>query len=170
MPFGLWARIGPENRVRLGSDPPWVVAIFGERGTHIKVQGHSVVTCAKTAESIVMPFGLWSGNDPRNLKLDGLQIPHEKGQFGGKGSPIVKYRDFLPWTVQKQLNRSICHLRCGLGWAEGSTSSIIFARWRQCAHMVGHIWRHLANTIQPSVCGSDAVLCQITLTTCYYYH
>jgi len=26
-------------------------------------------------------------------------------------------------------------------------------------------WRHLANTIQPSVCGGDAVLCQIILTT-----
>ena len=25
-------------------------------------------------------------------------------------------------------------------------------------------WRHLANTIEPSVCGGDAVLCQITLT------
>jgi len=28
-------------------------------------------------------------------------------------------------------------------------------------------WRHLANTTEPSVCGGDAVLCQITLTTCY---
>ena len=28
-------------------------------------------------------------------------------------------------------------------------------------------WRHLANTTEPSVCGSDASLCQITLTTCY---
>jgi len=27
--------------------------------------------------------------------------------------------------------------------------------------------RHLANTIEPSVCGSDAALCQITLTTCH---
>jgi len=35
-------------------------------------------------------------------------------------------------------------------------------------HMGAH-WRHLANTIEPSVCGGDAVLCHITLTTCYYY-
>jgi len=27
-------------------------------------------------------------------------------------------------------------------------------------------WRHLANTIEPSACGSDAALCQITLTYC----
>ena len=26
-----------------------------------------------------------------------------------------------------------------------------------------------ANTTEPSVCGGDAALCQITLTTCYYY-
>jgi len=27
-------------------------------------------------------------------------------------------------------------------------------------------WRHPANTTEPSVCGGDAVLCQITFTTC----
>jgi len=32
----------------------------------------------------------------------------------------------------------------------------------------GAHWRHLANTTEPSVCGGDAALCQITLTTCYY--
>jgi len=52
----------------------------------------------------------------------GVQIPHGKGQFLGKGAPIVKYRDFLPWAVQKRLNRSICRFGCGLGWAEGSTT------------------------------------------------
>jgi len=30
----------------------------------------------------------------------------------------------------------------------------------------GACWRHLANTIEPSVCGGDSALCQITLTTC----
>ena len=34
-----------------------------------------------------------------------------------------------------------------------------------CPPILAH-WRHLANTIEPSVCGGDAVLCQITLTTC----
>jgi len=28
-------------------------------------------------------------------------------------------------------------------------------------------WRHLASTVEPSVCSGDAALCQITLTTCY---
>jgi len=30
-------------------------------------------------------------------------------------------------------------------------------------------WRHLANTNESCVCGGDAALCEITLTTCYYY-
>jgi len=35
-----------------------------------------------------------------------------------------------------------------------------------CQHGRAH-WRHLANMIQLSVCGGDAVLCQLTLTTCF---
>jgi len=44
-----------------------------------------------------------------------------------------------------------------------------FNRICQVAPMCPHgraLWRHTANTIQPSVCGGDAALCQITLTTC----
>jgi len=54
--------------------------------------------------------------------------------------------------VQKQLNQLICHFGCGLGWAEGSISSVIFTRWCQCAHMGRHIgatWRIWLN--RPSV-------------------
>jgi len=32
----------------------------------------------------------------------------------------------------------------------------------------GAHWRHLQNMTESSMCGSDAALCQITLTTCYY--
>jgi len=130
-----------------------------------------VVTCEKTAEPIVMPFELSARFGSRNHELDmGVHIPHEKGQCWGKGLPMVKYRDFLPWAVQKRLIRSICRLGCGLGWAEGSTSSIVFARWRQCALPMWAHCRHLTNTIEPSVCGGDAVSCQITLTTCFKFH
>jgi len=58
-------------------------------------------------------------------------------------------------AVQKRLNRSRCHLSCGVGWAEG----------RMC--YIGAHWPNLANTTEPSVCGGDATLCQISLTTCY---
>ena len=34
---------------------------------------------------------------------------------------------------------------------------------------MGAYWRHLKNTTEPSICGGDAALCQITLSTCYYY-
>ena len=32
----------------------------------------------------------------------------------------------------------------------------------------GAEWRHLLNSIAPSMCGSDAAFCQVTLTACYY--
>jgi len=70
--------------------------------------------------------------------LDGVQ------QFWGKEEPVVKYEDFLPWAVRESMNRSIYSLDCGLGLAEGRISSIVFARWRQCAHMERHVggtWR-----------------------------
>ena len=44
-----------------------------------------------------------------------------------------------------------------------------FNRIRQVARMCPHArahWCDLANTIEPSVCGGDPALCQITLTTC----
>jgi len=37
-------------------------------------------------------------------------------------------------------------------------------------YMWGAHWRHLANTTEPFVCGGDAALCQITLTSCYVSH
>jgi len=74
-------------------------------------------------------------NWPRESRIrSGSRCPHGKVQFWGKGARIVKYRD-----LQKWLNRSICRLGGGLGWAEGSTISLVFARWRQCALMGGHI-------------------------------
>jgi len=34
----------------------------------------------------------------------------------------------------------------------------------------GAQWRHPANATEPSVYGDVAALCQVTLTTCYYYY
>jgi len=57
----------------------------GEKGaSHCNV--HSAVTCAKTAEPIVMLFGLWAQGI---INLIGSRSLHEKGQYWGKGSPIV---------------------------------------------------------------------------------
>jgi len=68
---------------------PWEGAIFGKRGAHCEVYGLRAVSCAKMAEPIDLPFGLWTRVGPR------------------------------------------------------STSSVVFARWRQCALMgeyIGAIW------------------------------
>jgi len=35
-------------------------------------------------------------------------------------------------------------------------------------YIQGAHWRHLKNTTEPSMCGGDAALCQITLTTCFH--
>jgi len=77
------------------------------------------VSPAKTAAPIEMPFGLRTRVGPRNHVLDTGPDPHGKGKFrGGKGRPIVKYRDTLQSYVQKRLNRSRCRLGCGLRWAQ----------------------------------------------------
>ena len=68
-----------------------------------------------------------------------VQIRHGKGQFRWMGAPNVNYRHFLPSAVQKRLNRSIYRLGYELEWAEGCTNSIVFARWRQCALIGGHV-------------------------------
>jgi len=47
MPLGLWARMGPRNRVLHGGpDSPWEGAILGKRVAHCKVYGLSAVCCA----------------------------------------------------------------------------------------------------------------------------
>ena len=101
----------------MGSRSPIGMDNFKGRGTaHCKVWQHSAVISAKMAELIEMPFGLWAWMGSRNHVLDGVHIPHWKGQFWGKGAPTAKYRDFLPWAVQKWLNQSIWRFCCRLGW------------------------------------------------------
>jgi len=40
-------------------------------------------------------------------------------------------------------------------------------RRKDVLHGEGAHWRHPANTTEPSACGGDATLCQLTLTTCH---
>jgi len=71
----------------------------------------TAVSCAKTAEPIDLPFGLWT------------LVGRRKHKFN---------------RIRKMAS--------------------------MCPHGRAH-WRHLANAIELSICGGDAVLCQITLTT-----
>jgi len=62
-------------------------------------------------------------------------------------------------------------LRFGL-WARVDLRKQKFNCIRQVALMCRHgraHWRQPANTTEPSVCGGDVALCQITLTTCFSF-
>jgi len=52
----------------------------------------TAASCAKTAEPIDMPFGLRTWVGPRNNVglLDGVQIPHRRGQFWGKRAHCIQ--------------------------------------------------------------------------------
>ena len=97
-----------------------VDAAYCYRPSSVVCRAVTLVSPAKTAEPIKIPFGLRTQIGPMKHVLDWRLDPYGKGNFeGGKGRPIVKYRDTLRSSVQKLLNRSRCRLGCGLGWAEG---------------------------------------------------
>ena len=74
----------------------------------------TIVSPAKTAEVIVIPFGMWTLMGPGNHVLVGG--PDLKGTIlNGGGRPIIKYRDSLLWTVQKRLYRLRFSLWCWVG-------------------------------------------------------
>jgi len=118
---------------------PWEGAILGERDAHCKV-GLCAVSCAKTAEPIDFPFGLWTWVCRRKHMFNRIR---QVAQMCTISFVFARWRQFTGRHCRelwkKRLNRSICRLGCGLEWAERSTSSTAFARWCQCAHMTGHI-------------------------------
>jgi len=68
MQFGLWERIGPRNHMLDGGPDPRMGRddFEGEGRPIVKyVYGCSAVSCAKMAESIEMPFGIWTRVGPR---------------------------------------------------------------------------------------------------------
>jgi len=70
-------------------------------------QSVTLVSPAKTAEPIEVPFGLRTWVGPRDHLLDGgSDPPWEGANFGEKnGRPIVKHRDILWSSVERRLNR-----------------------------------------------------------------
>jgi len=75
LPFGFGTPVGPLNRVGLLHEvqmPRWEGVILREKQTtHCKVQRHSAVICANTAEPIEVPFWLWARKGPRHDVLHG---------------------------------------------------------------------------------------------------
>jgi len=60
----------------------YVDAVYCYRPSSVVCQSVTLVSPAKTAEQIEMPFGWALGWTQGTM----FQIPHEKGQFGGKGA------------------------------------------------------------------------------------
>jgi len=79
--------------------PTWEGTILREnRQTIVKYRDtpRPVVICAKTAEPIEVPFGLWTRMGRKHRVTWEVQIPYGTGQFWRIGASIVKYRHFLP--------------------------------------------------------------------------
>jgi len=128
------------------------------------------VSPAKTAEPIGIPFGLRTRVDIENHVLDGVQVhPSAEAFLGiwGQEEPIVHVSIGIFCCELCARSAEPIDLPFGL-WTRVGRRKHKFSRIRQAAPMCPHgkaHWRHLADTIEPFVCGSNAVLCQITLTT-----
>ena len=86
MTFGMRTRVGPGNYVLDGVHIIMATGNFeGEGVVHCKVQGHSVVICAKMAEPMVLPFGLLARTGPM---IGGPYAPMGRDNFGRKGRPL----------------------------------------------------------------------------------
>ena len=149
--------------IEMGVQIPMRKGNFGGRFAHCIVQGLFAVSCAETAAPIDLLFGLLT------------PVGRRKHEFNRIWQMAPMCRISMLFARWHQCTRRYSAISCaktaepinlpfGLWtWVgQRSTCSIIFAKWHQ--------WRHLANTIESSVCGGDAALCQITLTTCYYYY
>ena len=113
-----------------------------EGANHCKLQRHSAVICAKTAEPIEVLFGLWARiiawAESIMCYMGGPDPPWVGAILVDRGTHC-KVWALSAVSCAKRLNLSICRFDCGLEWAEGCTSSIVFTRWRQCALMEGHV-------------------------------
>jgi len=123
----------------------------------------TLLSPANTAEPIMMPLALWAWMGPRNHVLHG-------GSKFPMGRAILGKRD-----AQCKVSAMSCAKMA-------EPIDLLFGLWTRVGrrkHKFNHIcqvapmcpdgrarWRHLANTTEPSICGCNAVLYQIILTTC----
>jgi len=70
--------------------PTWDGTILrGKQANHCKQQKHCAVICAKTAEPIEVPLGLWASMDRKHHVLHGKsRSPIRRGNFGRYGRPL----------------------------------------------------------------------------------
>jgi len=80
---------------------------YSYRPSSVVCRSVTLVSPAKTAAPIELPFALRTWVGPGNHVLDGgPDPPTGRGIFlGENGRPIVKYRDTLRSSVHRRLNR-----------------------------------------------------------------
>jgi len=132
-----------------------------ERGAHCKVQGLYAVSCAKTAEPIEMPFRMLSRVDRKNHILNaGCRSPMGRGNFEAMSMPRHARRHSAGSCANMvEPIDSPFGLWTRVGGRKHKLNRIrhVSTKWPQgMAH-----WRHLANTIESSLCGGDVALCQL---------
>ena len=145
LPFRLRTRLGSRNHVLHGVQmPPWNGAILmGKRANHCKVYGHNAVICAKTAEPIDLPFGLWT----------------QVGRMMHNFNRMHQVAPICPTTIFRDLCKMAEPIDLPFGlWTPVGRRKHKFNRICQVAPMCNYRThcRHLANTIEPSVYGGDA--------------
>jgi len=93
--------------VRPHRSTTYVDAAYSYRPSSVVCRSVTLVSPAKTAAPIELPFGLRTWVGPGNHVLDGgPDAPMGRGKFlGENGRPIVKYRNTLRSSVQRRLNR-----------------------------------------------------------------
>ena len=93
----MGTRAGRRNHVlQMRVQIPMGRGNFEGEGRSIVKYGHCMITYAKTAVPIEMPFELWVGMGPRNRVLDaGLDSSYEEAVIKEKDVP-VHARDTLP--------------------------------------------------------------------------
>jgi len=153
MPFGLWVWMGRRNRVLdEDPDPSWQGAILGDRGAHL-VYGLCAISYAITDEPIDFPFGLLTLVGRRKQKFIRIR---QMAPMCTSSVVFAKFRQFArrQSTVGCAKTCEPIDLSFGL-WTRVGQRKHKFNRIRQmvpmCPHRRQH-WRHLANTIERSVC------------------
>jgi len=69
MLFGMWTEVGPRNHVLDDGPDPHAKGSFEGKWRPIVKYRDSAVSCAKIAELIEMPFGVWTLVGPRKHQL-----------------------------------------------------------------------------------------------------
>jgi len=111
-----------------------------------------------------MPFGLWAQMGRRNRVLDGVPVVLRDVAMATNFATQFAITGFVGYNFGCMAASDL--LFDSDGRFRGQSIQRRHGRDRVSK---GAHWSHLANTTEPSMCGGDAALCQITLTACYYY-